>query len=148
MEKFTLVPRAFFDASDPAKLLSQLVHLEKDDTIEYIELPEYGAVLVYCNSVPAVYRLSGSLACIPESDKVVMQYNGAALSLVVARDGKLLLANCFEAADFTTALYFLMAALDQTDIVPEETVVRYSGELEYAWQEVLFKYFKGIERVA
>lgn len=148
MEKFTLVPRAFFDASDPAKLLSQLVHLEKDDTVAYKELPEYGAVLVYCNSEPSVCRLFGSLACIPESDKVVMQYDGAALSVVVARDGKLLLANSFESADFTTALYFLMAALEHSDILPEKTVVRYSGGLEYVWQEMLYKYFNGIEKVA
>ncbi len=148
MDRFTLVPRAFFDAADPTQLLSKLVHLESDDNVKYIELPEYGAVLVYCNSVPTVYRLFGSLACIPESGKVVMQYDGAALSVVVARDGRLLLANCFEAADFTTAMYFLMAALERSGIVPGETVVRYSGELEYAWQEMLFKYFKGIERVA
>lgn len=148
MDRFTLVPRTYFDAADSTQLLSQLVHLEEDDNVNYIELPEYGAVLVYCNSVPTVYRLFGALACISDSEKVVMQYDCAALSVVVARDGKLLLVNCFEAADFTTALYFLVAALERSGIVPEETVVRYSGELEYAWQEMLFKYFKGIVKVA
>ena len=148
MDRFTLVPREFFDPADSKRLLSELVQLDQNDTIQYTELPEYGAVLVYCNALPVVHRLFGLLAGISEDEKVVISYDGASLSLVVARGADLLLANCFEAADFATALYFVAASLEQFAMKPEEIVLRYSGDMQYDWQEMLYKYFKGILRVA
>lgn len=148
MEKFTLVPRAFFNASEPSQLLSQLVHLEKDDKIEYIELPEYEAVLVYCNTMPAVYRLICALTGISDSNRMVLQYDGSLLSLVIAQGGRLLMANSFEAPGFTTALYYAVGALGQFGIKPADVVVRYSGNLESEWQETLQRYFKDIEKLA
>ena len=67
------------------------------------------------------------------------------LHLVLAAGDKLLLANSFEANDFTTALYYVFASMKDFQINPQLTTAYFKGELAYEQQEVLFSYFKAVE---
>ena len=103
--KAALVPSAFFDPAEAAELLSRTVKLGEDDEVEYISLPELSAELVYSHSeLPELYYLLKRFQDIKEYNKIVASYGDGILSLVIAQGDNLLLANTFQAEDFTTSL--------------------------------------------
>jgi hypothetical protein len=67
------------------------------------------------------------------------------LHLALGAGDKLLLANSYEAKDFTTALYYIFAVLHDFQINPRMTTLYYKGDLAYENMELLFSYFKGVE---
>ncbi|MCF0173478.1 MAG: DUF3822 family protein [Bacteroidales bacterium] len=148
MDKFTIVPSPFFTKGDERSVLSQFVQLKPDDTVSYKELPQFEAVLVYAGAMPVVAELLESLLGIEEYNKVVITICNGILSLAVAAGDRLLLANNFEAADFTTALYYIFASLSHFQINPEMTTLYFKGELDYEHQEQLFGYFMGVEALS
>ncbi len=147
MEKYTLVPREFFNGD--VQVLSQVVGVSPLETIEYVELPDFEAVLLFVPSLdggkPVIYDLLCKLGGIADYNKVLFCIKDSVLHLVIGAGEKLLLANSYEAKDFTTALYFIFAAMHDLQINPQMTTLYYTGTVAYDNQELLFSYFKGVE---
>ncbi|MBQ7222615.1 MAG: DUF3822 family protein [Bacteroidales bacterium] len=147
MSKYTIVPSAFFAESDAHSLLSEIVTLTPNDRVKHIELPEYKAVLLYCNTLPPVKKLLDLLPKISDYNKIVVEISGGEVHLVLAAGEKLLLVNSYRVPDFTTAMYFIFAALKEFQINPEMTTLYHRGELAYEQKELLFRYFLGVEKI-
>lgn len=149
MEKYTLVPKEFFNGD--VQLLSQVVGVSPSETVKYVELPSFEAVLLFVpgpdKKEPVIYDLLCELPGIHDFNKVLFTIEGSALHLAIGAGDRLLLANSYEAGDFTTALYFIFAAMNDFQINPRMTTLYYKGDVAYENQELLFSYFKGVERL-
>ena len=153
--KVALVPSAFFDAASAREILSRTVLLEEDDKVEYISLPEYSAELVYSLSDPVpepvewpeLYNVIKALSGVREHNRIVASYGDGFLSLAVAQGEKLLLANVFSAADFTTAEYFLFMAIKKLQLNPEVSTVHFLAPLSGDEEMSLYRYFKSVEQI-
>jgi hypothetical protein len=151
--KVALVPSAFFDAASAREILSRTVLLEEDDKVEYISLPEYSAELVYSLSDPEpvewpeLYNVIKALSGVREHNRIVASYGDGFLSLAVAQGEKLLLANVFSAADFTTAEYFLFMAIKKLQLNPEVSTVHFLTPLSGDEEMSLYRYFKSVEQI-
>ena len=147
MEKYTLVPKEFFNGD--VQLLSQVVGVSPSETVKYVELPSFEAVLLFVpgpeGKEPVIYDLPCRLPQIHDYNKVLFTIEGAVLHLALGAGDKLLLANSYEAKDFTTALYYIFAVLHDFQINPRMTTLYYKGDLAYENMELLFSYFKGVE---
>ena len=151
--KVALVPSAFFDAASAREILSRTVLLEEDDKVEYISLPDYSAELVYSLSDPEpvewpeLYNVIKALSGVREHNRIVASYGDGFLSLAVAQGEKLLLANVFSAADFTTAEYFLFMAIKKLQLNPEVSTVHFLTPLSGDEEMSLYRYFKSVEQI-
>ena len=147
--KVALVPSAFFDPASAREALSRTVKLDKDDKVEYISLPEYSAELVYSLSsdLPELYYLLKTLPEIKEYNKIAASYGDGVLSLAIAQGENLLLANTFQAADFTTAEYFLFMAVRKLQLNPEVSTIHFISPLSGEEEMSLYRYFKTVETV-
>ena len=164
--KVALVPSAFFDAASAREILSRTVLLEEDDIVEYISLPEYSAELVYSlstvpepvegpvvrqahqpESYPELYNVIKALSGVKEHNRIVASYGDGVLSLAIAQGEKLLLANVFSAADFTTAEYFLFMAIRKFQLNPEVSTVHFLTPLSGEEEMSLYRYFKSVEQI-
>ena len=147
--KVALVPSAFFDPASAREALSRTVKLDKDDKVEYISLPEYSAELVYSLSsdLPELYYLLKKLPEIKEYNKIAASYGDGVLSLAIAQGENLLLANTFQAADFTTAEYFLFMAVRKLQLNPEVSSIHFISPLSGEEEMSLYRYFKTVETV-
>ena len=147
--KVALVPSAFFGPTSAREALSRTVKLDKDDKVEYISLPEYSAELVYSLSsdLPELYYLLKKLPEIKEYNKIAASYGDGVLSLAIAQGENLLLANTFQAADFTTAEYFLFMAVRKLQLNPEVSTIHFISPLSGEEEMSLYRYFKTVETV-
>lgn len=155
--KVALVPSAFFDLASAREILSRTVALDREDKVEYISLPELSAELVYSLSpdmdhsdgdeYPDMYHLLKKLPDITEYNKILASYGDNVLTLVIAQGENLLLANTFEAADFTTAEYFLFMAVKKLQLNPEVSSVHFLTDLSGEEEMSLYRYFKSVERL-
>ena len=123
--------------------------LDKDDKVEYISLPDYSAELVYSLSsdLPELYYLLKKLPEIKEYNKIAASYGDGVLSLAIAQGENLLLANTFQAADFTTAEYFLFMAVRKLQLNPEVSTIHFISPLSGEEEMSLYRYFKTVETV-
>lgn len=151
--KVALVPSAFFDAESAREILSGTVLLDEEDKVEYISLPEFSAELVYSLSDdnepgerPELYYVLKALSGIDEHNKIVASYADKVLSLSIAQGGELLLANVFEAADFTTAEYFIFMAVRKLQMNPEVSTIHFLTLLSPEEEMSLYRYFKSVEQ--
>ena len=147
--KVALVPSAFFDPASAREVLSRTVELDQEDKVEYISLPEFSAELVYSLSqdLPELYYLLKKLPEIKEYNKIAASYGDGVLSLAIAQGDNLLLANVFEAADFTTAEYFLFMAVKKLQLNPEQSSLHFMTDLSGEEEMSLYRYFKSVERI-
>ncbi len=146
--KVALVPSAFFDPASAREVLSRTVELDQEDKVEYISLPEFSAELVYSLSdedYPEMYYLLKKLPEIPEYNKILASFGDGVLTLVISQGDNLLLANTFQAADFTTAEYFLFMAVKKLQLNPEVSTVSFMTPLSGEEEMSLYRYFKAVE---
>ena len=153
--KAALVPSAFFDAASAREILSRTVLLDKDDKIEYISLPEFSAELVYSlsmdiepseESIPELYNVLKAVSGVAEHNKIMASYGDGVLSLAIAQGNDLLLANVFEAADFTTAEFFIFMAVRKLQLNPEVSTIHFLTPLSSDEEMSLYRYFRSVEQ--
>ena len=137
MLRCELVPESFFTAPG------------KEEKVFWKRIPSLGAVLLYEaareESLPELYYLLTALEKNPEYNKVHIAHVGGILHLVIAKGKNLLLANRYEAPDFTTAQYYLFLALKQFQLNPEVTTVYVASPLGEEEEMSLYRYFKAVE---
>lgn len=153
--KAVLVPSAFFSPEGARAALEDVVSLEPEDVVEYVEEPEYGAVMVYSipfggeegsGLLPELHHVLGDLSRCAEYNKIVCSWGFGHLYMAVARGRNLLLCNVFEARDFTTAEYFIFLALSKLQLNPELSTIAFRTPLAPEQEMSLYRYFKAVEQ--
>ncbi len=150
--KFTLVPAPFFREASAHSLLSEVIHLDDSDTVGYIKVPQYDAVLVFSNAsgaslLPEIYYVLDSLKDVQDYNKIVASWGYGRLCLAVAQGKSLLLCNSFDAPDFTTAEYFLFLVMKKLQLNPEVSTVYFRTPLTEEQELSLYRYLRSVEKI-
>lgn len=168
--KVALVPEQFFDPTDMRQPLADVVKLGGSDQVEFIRMPEYGAVLLFSNNIgetlsrtiaqtvftsdgyqarilPEMYYMLESLKECSDYNKIIASYADSCLHLAVAQGRSLLLANTFKAPDFTTAEYFIFSTLKKLQLNPEISTISFRTPIAGEQEMSLYRYFKAVESI-
>lgn len=168
--KFTLIPAQFHHPLHARKMLADVVSISDDDVVEFAELPECAAVLLYSNTIgetlskvlsesvltvggerskplPEAYYLLKKIPEISDYNKIIASYMDGWLYLVIAQGKSLLLCNAFQAPDFTTAEYFIFMAMKKLQMNPEVSSICFRTRLEEDQEMSLYRYFKNVEHI-
>ncbi len=168
--KCALIPSHFHHPLHIRKNLSEVVDLSESDSVDFVEIPEHAAVLLYSNSIgetlskvisETVLRIDGSktlplpefyymlrqLSELQDYNKIMASYRDGFLYLVIAQGKSLLLCNSFQAPDFTTAEYFIFLAMKKLQLNPEVSTISFRTELSDDQEMSLYRYFKNVEHV-
>ena len=161
--KFTLIPSHFHHPLHARKMLEEVVDLSDSDVVEFVEVPECAAVLIYSNTIgetlskvisesvlkqdgtkasplPEAYYLLRQISRIQEYNKIIASYMDGRLYLVIAQGRSLLLCNSFQAPDFTTAEYFIFMAMKKLQLNPEVSTICFRTELQEEQEMSLYMY--------
>ncbi len=147
---FTLVPVNFFDPAAAREVLSDVAQLKSTDEVKYEQVPQYGAVLIYVSGgpgegLPEIFYLLRDLPSCKEYNKLLCSWQDGILSMAVAQGKSLLLANSYQAPDFTTAQYYIYSALKSLQLNPEVTTIHFKHSLPEEYQLSLYRYFKSVD---
>jgi len=168
--KCALVPSHFFRPDLAFGQLSDVVSLSPSDKVSYVEVPQYGAILLYCDTIdapladvvsqttllsdgsaapvlPEMYWLLKEMDGCTEYNKILASYKDGHLYLAVAQGRSLLLANVYDAVDFTTAEYFIFYALKSLQLNPEISTIYFRTPLASEEEMSLYRYFKSVEQI-
>ena len=157
----TLVPAGFFDPSSERESLAAVAKLEEGSSVSHIEVPQYDAVLVYSPDgaetvirenisggdapVPEMFLVLRDLASCTEYNKILFSWQGDILFIAIAQGRNLLLANCYAAADFTTAQYWIFLAMKSLQLNPEISTICSRLPLSAENEMSLYRYFKAVD---
>ncbi len=165
--KVALVPSAFFRESTARDSLMEVAPASASDNVEWVEVPEFGAVLVYSLDIgetlsrvlaqtvlpvsgvpvrvlPELYYLLKALPGIEDYNKIAASWKDGWLHLAVAQGKTLCLANVFPAPDFTTAQYYLFLSMKQLQLNPEISTACFRTPLDMDQTMSLYRYFKSV----
>ena len=153
--KCTLVPLAFFNEEDTRSALSSVVKLQDNETVRYVELPEYEAVLLYSfadgmkqeTKFPELYYLLKDLKKVKDYNKILVSYRDGFLHLAIAQGDNLLFCNVFDASHFTTAEYFIFLTMKKLHLNPEVSSICFRSPLSDEERFSLYRYFKAVEQL-
>lgn len=146
--KCTLVPARYFEEEDARCILSSLFALSEDETVSFRAVPRLDAVLVYAaaeGQEPVLAGLIDRLPACREYNKILFHRSDGYVDLVIGQGERLLLANSYPAADFTTAEYYLFLAMKSLQLNPEVSTVTVLSPLSEAEEMSLYRYFKSVE---
>ena len=166
----TLVPSSFHKPELSRKLLSEVVRLPEGSVVEYVPVPEQAAVMVYSNNIggtlhkvlsesvlkvdgsksqplPELYYMLKELQGIADYNRIIASYMDGVLYLVISQGKTLLLCNSYEAADFTTAEYFLFLAMKKLQLNTEMSTVYFRTPLTEDQEMSLYRYFMNVEHI-
>jgi hypothetical protein len=149
----TLVPSHFFNTTSARDILGEVVALKEGDVVKWADVPQYDAVLVYAveneriEALPELYYVLQDLPRCLDYNKIVASHKEGRLYLAIAQGGSLLLANVFEAPDFTTAEYYIFLALKQLQLNPEVSTICMRSLVGPEEEMSLYRYFKSVEQI-
>ena len=166
--KCALVPTHFFNPLTARQALDEVVALRESDAVDYVDVPSRAAVLVFSNSIdealsraisqtvyttsgrparvlPELYYILEGLSDCPEYNKILCSWMDGWLHMAIAQGGSLRLANIFQAADFTTAEYFIFLAMSRLQLNPEVSTICFRTPLAQEQEMSLYRYFKAVE---
>jgi len=149
----TLVPTHFFNATSARELLAEVASLKGGDVVKWVDVPQYDAVLVYAvpdgniEAMPELFHVLEALPQCRDYNKIVASHKEGYLYLAIAQGGSLLLANVFEAPDFTTAEYYIFLALKQLQLNPEVSTICLRSLVGPEEEMSLYRYFKSVEQI-
>ncbi|MBQ3711107.1 MAG: DUF3822 family protein [Bacteroidales bacterium] len=149
--KCTLVPAHFFNPASPGQSLGEVALLDDADSVKWAEVPAYDAVLVYAcpsqesTALPELWYVLRDLPGIREYNRILASWKEGRLFLGIAQGGTLLLANTYEAPDFTTAEYYVFLAMRSLQLNPEVSTIYFRHPIGAEEEMSLYRYFKGVE---
>ena len=166
--KCTLLPSQFHTPSVARATLADVAYLSESDLVDSVDVPEFGAVMIYSNSIgetlskvvsettlrtdgsktrplPELYFMLRQIHSLDEYNKILASYMDGYLYLVIAQGKSLLLCNSFQAPDFTSAEYFIFLALKKLQLNPEVTTICFRTPLTEDQEMSLYRYFKSVE---
>lgn len=146
--KFTLVPASFFDGSSARECLSQVYNIEAGEKVEFKEIPQYEAVLIYSedgSSIAPVLNILDNMSKCKDHYKIFASVTEGQVLIAVAQAEKLLFCNAFKAKDFTTAEYFIFSVLKSLQMNPEISTIHFLSALSEKEKMSLYRYFRSVE---
>ena len=166
----TLVPENFHRPELSRQMLAEVAELPDGATVEYVNVPEYNAVMLYSNNVggtlhrvvsesvlrtdgtkaqplPELYGMLKCLNGIQDYNRIVASYMDGVLHLVIAQGKTLLLCNTYSAPDFTTAEYFIFLAMKKLQLNPEMSAINFRTQLTEEQEMSLYRYFKSVDTI-
>lgn len=149
----TLVPTHFFNTTSARETLAEVACLKEGDVVKWADVPQYDAVLLYAvenervEALPELWYLLQDLPKCKDYNKIVASYKENHLYLAIAQGGSLLLANVFEAPDFTTAEYYVFLAMKQLQLNPEVSTICMRSLIGPEEEMSLYRYFKSVEQI-
>ena len=149
----TLVPAHFFNTTSARDALAEVACLREGDVVKWVEVPQYDAVLLYAvenegvEALPELWFLLRDLPKCKDYNKLIASYKDGFLYLAIAQGGSLLLANVFEAPDFTTAQYYIFLAMKQLQLNPEVSTICMRSLVGPEEEMSLYRYFKSVEQI-
>ena len=166
----TLVPKNFFKSDLAKAQLQEVSRLPEGAAVDSVEVPEFGAVLIYSTSIggtlhkvisesvlmldgnkakplPEMYYMLKDVLKISEYNRILASYMDGTLCLVVAQGKTLLLCNTFNAPDFTTAEYFIFMVMKKLQLNPEMSSITFRTPLNEEQEMSLYRYFKSVETI-
>ncbi len=151
MFKFTLVPSEFFEESSVADYLSSVSPVEETDLVKSIELPQYKAVLVYCGDDGRALELqeeARALFWLTEHNKVLVNVSDTGtLDVLIAFGKKLQIINTYRADVASTALFYVISAMERFKFKPGLTVLTIFGKDAIGLAGRAARIFKRVEVV-
>ena len=168
--KCALVPKQFHRPGASRELLAEIADIADTDVIECIDVPQFGSVLVYSNTIgeslskvisemvlktdgnvsrplPELYYMLMHLSDIQDYNKILASYKDGYLYLVVAQGRTLLLCNAYQAQDFTTAEYFIFLAMKKLQLNIEMSTICFRTSIAEEEEISLYRYFKNVEQI-
>jgi hypothetical protein len=168
--KFALVPNGFHAPEVSRQTLAEVVALDEADLVDSVEVPQFGAVLIYSLSLsgtlpkvvsetvmrtdgskgrmlPEIYYMLSAMSDIPDYNKIVAAYVDGWLYLAIAQGKTLMLCNSFQAPDFTTAEYFVFLAMKKLQLNPEMSSIYFRTHLTEEQEMSLYRYFRSVEHI-
>lgn len=166
--KCTLVPSNFFEPTSARDSLAEVVLLKDSDTVDYVELPQYGAYLLFCPSeddsvsriideaaspgedarpLPELYYVIRDLDKCREYNKILCTWMDGNLYMAIAQGKSLLLANSYRTPDFTTAEYYIFLAMKSLQLNPEVSTICWRKPVGCDEEMSLYRYFKAVEQI-
>ena len=149
--KCTLVPAHFFNPASSGQSLGEVALLDGTEVVRWADVPEYDAVLVYAapseesTALPELWYVLRDLPGIREYNRILASWKEGRLFLGIAQGGTLLLANTYEAPDFTTAEYYIFLAMCSLQLNPEVSTIWFRHVIGAEDEMSLYRYFKGVE---
>lgn len=166
--KVTLVPEQFFNPVEARQALSEAVRLDDGDQVEFVRMPQFGAVLLFSNNLgetlskmiaqtvfttdgyqarilPEMYYMLEAMEICSDYNKIIAAYADKHLHLAVAQGKSLQIVNTFRAEDFTTAEYFIFNTLKKLQLNPEISTISFRTPVTEEQQLSLYRYFKAVE---
>lgn len=166
--KVALVPEQFFNPTEAKQALSETVRLDETDQVEFIRMPQFGAVLLFSNNLgetlsrmiaqtvfttdgyqarilPEMFYLLEAMENCSDYNKIIASYADNYLHLAVAQGKTLQIVNTFKATDFTTAEYFIFNTLKKLQLNPEISTISFRTPITEQQQLSLYRYFKAVE---
>ena len=163
-----LVPQNFYRPESVREQLSEVVRVPEDSYVESVDVPEFGAALLYSTSLggtlhkvisesvlvvdgnktkplPEMYYMLKELLNLSEYNRILASYMDGVLYLVVAQGKTLLLCNSYKAPDFTTAQYFIFMVLKKLQLNPEMSTISFRTPLTEEQEMSLYRYFKSVD---
>ena len=168
--KFGLVPSGFHAPEATRQMLAEVVALNESDQVDFVDMPQFGAVLLYSltlsgtlpkvvsetvirtdgskgRMLPETYYMLSAMADIPDYNKIVAAYMDGWLYLAIAQGKTLMLCNSFQAPDFTTAQYFVFLAMKKLQLNIEMSSVYFRTPLTEDQELSLYRYFMNVEHL-
>ena len=168
--KFGLVPSGFHAPEATRQMLAEVVALNESDQVDFVDMPQFGAVLLYSltlsgtlpkvvsetvirtdgskgRMLPETYYMLSAMADIPDYNKIVAAYMDGWLYLAIAQGKTLMLCNSFQAPDFTTAEYFIFLAMKKLQLNPEMSTIFFRTPLDPEQEMSLYRYFNNVEQI-
>ena len=165
-----LVPENFHKPELSKQMLAEVADLPEGATVEYVDVPEYNAVMLYSNNVggtlhrvvsesvlrtdgtkaqplPELYGMLKCLNGIQDYNRIVASYMDGVLHLVIAQGKTLLLCNTYSAPDFTTAEYYIFLAMKKLQLNPEMSTINFRTQLTEEQEMSLYRYFKSVDTI-
>ncbi len=149
----TLVPSHFFNSTSARSILGEVVALKDADVVKWASVPQYDAVLIYAvedesmSAMPELWHVLNNLPSCPGYNKILASHKEGHLYLGIAQGKSLLLANVFDAQDFTTAEYYLFLALKQLQLNPEVSTICMRSLIGPEEEMSLYRYFRSVEQL-
>ena len=148
--KCTLVPSNFYDDNCAGEYLAQVVDIAPGEQVCSSFLPDYNAYLVWASAAPEdekpeMLGILQNLRKCPEYNKILCSWDGSVLCLAIAQGKSLLLANTYQAGDFTTAEYWIFLALRSLQLNPEISTICLRSAVSAEDEMSLYRYFKAVE---
>ena len=168
--EFTLAPAGFCDNESSAGMLAEVADVHDARAVETVDIPEYGAVLIYSplsagdlaqvisetvllsdgtksRPYPEIYYMLRRLPSLEEYNKILASYADGVLYLTVAQGNNLMLCNSFKAQDFTTAEYFIFMVMKRLQLNPEVSTITFRTPLDMEQEMSLYRYFSKVDQI-